>query len=123
MKKIWCLDCEIRMIDYPNSPYYTTDDNMKPLYDALAKHDTEKLCGHWNPEFWVGDKYWQGFERNWGDASVGYRSDFKFEVLKKVDKEHNKAEFLILCPTLLRRPLRLDSSYDPKWGFSAHGSY
>jgi hypothetical protein len=55
----------------------------------------------WDPLIWEE----QDYKRNWGDAAV--MSPY-FEVLRKPTSEYSQsAEYVILCPTFLRRPLRI----------------
>lgn len=56
----------------------------------------------WDPQTWVDE----GYERNWGDAAV---MDPCFEVLRRAAPNGNgSVEFVVLCPTFLRRPLRFN---------------
>ena len=108
--KYVCLDCTIREVTNASN----TDQSMLKYFYSLERFRLEDRCAHYNPEFWIGDEYWQGYTRNWGDASVGESHGSKnFEVLRK--EKDGKTEFLILCPTELRRPLRIEG-YGNAWG-------
>jgi hypothetical protein len=65
----------------------------------IAEQDSDALGFNcWDPKGWERG----GFERKWGDAAV---ADEYFEVLRKVDGD--RLIFVILCPTFLRRPLKI----------------
>ena len=80
-------------------------DNLIKLKDAedgclATKED-------WLPEYWEK----RGFVRNWGDAAA---MSPHFEVLRK--QESGRVEFVILCPTFLRRPLIISTQDESAWG-------
>lgn len=78
---------------------------------AIAEQDRYHVNGRnpFDPEAWEAI----GFTRNWGDAAV--MSPY-FEVLRREVPGGNGAgtEFVVLCPTFLRRPLRF--YFGGAWG-------
>lgn len=85
----------------PHGP--DTPDNWISAQDRRGHKDKSV----WDPQTWVDE----GFERNWGDAAV---MDPCFEVLRRSVSEAGAAEYIVLCPTLLRRPLRF--YFAGSWG-------
>lgn len=54
----------------------------------------------------------RGWKRNWGDAAV---MEPWFEVLRReVPNTSQTVEFMVLCPTFLRRPLKF--MFSGAWG-------
>lgn len=70
---------------------------------AIALQDVSRTGGNvWDPVYWES----RGFKRNFGDAAV--MSPY-FEVLKRPETPHQDGQFVILCPTFLRRPVTIST--------------
>jgi hypothetical protein len=67
----------------------------------IAEQDAAGLgFNPWDPVEWER----RGWRRGWGDAAV--MSPY-FEMLTRGERDSGWIEYLILCPTFLRRPLRI----------------